>query len=106
MAKKQLKGKVVSNKMQKTVVVLVGRMVESRKYKKRFMTHKKYKAHTQEQNCNVGDIVLIEECKPFSKEKNWKVIKKLSEGMLLEPEVPEEVLATDDIIKEEDTEQK
>jgi small subunit ribosomal protein S17 len=76
MPKKQLKGKVVSSKMQKTVVVSVERIKEHPKYKKRYRLHKKYKAHAEE-DYNVGDKVLIEETKPISKDKKWKVVKKI-----------------------------
>jgi small subunit ribosomal protein S17 len=105
MAKKQLKGRVVSNKMSKTVVVSVGRMVESKKYKKRFMTQKRYKAHAENEKYSLGDSVLIEECSPFSKEKKWKVIKKLAESKLVELDEPAEIFAVEDI-KEENIEQK
>ena len=77
MPKKQLTGIVVSNKMQKTVVVLVERIKEHPKYKRRFKVKKKYKAHDETGQYHVGDKVLIEECKPISKEKRWRVIKKL-----------------------------
>lgn len=77
MPKKQLIGKVISTKMQKTVVVLVERLKEHPKYKRRYKIYKKYKAHDEKQECKVGDRVLIEECRPISKEKRWRVIKKL-----------------------------
>jgi len=80
MPKKQLMGKVISNKMQKTVVVLVERIKEHPKYKRRFKVSKKYKAHTDASligECKIGDRVIIEECRPISKEKRWRVIKKL-----------------------------
>jgi len=75
--KKQLKGRVISNKMQKTVVVEVERIKKHRKYKKRYQVHKKYKAHTERDEFNIGDMVLIEECRPLSKDKRWKVIGKV-----------------------------
>jgi len=77
MPKKRLIGKVVSDKMQKTVVVLVERIKEHPKYKRRYKVWKKYKAHDEKEECKVGDIVMIEECRPISKEKKWRVIKKL-----------------------------
>jgi len=86
MAKKQQKGTIVSNKMQKTVVVKVERIEESKKYKKRYKVQKKYKAHTGEQNYNVGDVVIIEECRPLSKDKRWKVIKKIADSKLVDAE--------------------
>ena len=76
MPKKQLTGKVFSNKMQKTIVVKVERLKEHPKYKRRFKTHKNYKAHIEEGEYNIGDKVVIEECMPISKDKKWKVIKK------------------------------
>ena len=76
MSKRQLTGTIFSNKMQKTVVVRVESVKEHPKYKKKFKTHKKYKAHSDEQ-FQIGDKVVIEECRPISKEKKWKVIKKI-----------------------------
>lgn len=75
--KKRLIGKVVSDKMKKTVVVEVVRLKEHPKYKRRFKVRKKYKAHDEREIYKVGDTVLIEECRPISKEKRWRVIKKL-----------------------------
>jgi len=80
MPKKQLTGTIVSNKMQKTVVVEVERIKEHPKYKKRYKVHKKYKAHNETRECHIGDRVIIEECKPISKEKMWRVIGFVREG--------------------------
>ena len=91
MAKKQKLGTIVSNKMQKTVVVRVERMIESKKYKRRYKVQKKYKAHANEQNYNIGDIVLIEECRPISKDKKWKVIKKIADTKLVDSEPIENI---------------
>jgi len=77
MAKKQLIGKIISNKMQKTVVVEVERIKQHPLYKRRYKIHKKYKAHIEKEGYKVGDRVIIEECRPISKEKKWKVIKKV-----------------------------
>ncbi len=77
MPKKLLQGIVVSDKMQKTVVVEVERIKEHPKYKRRFKVHKKYKAHDENGEFHVGDKVMIEECTPMSKDKNFKVIKKI-----------------------------
>jgi len=77
MPKKQLTGTVISNKMQKTVVVEIEQIKEHPKYRRRYKVHKKYKAHDEKGECKVGDKVLIEECRPISKEKRWMVIKKL-----------------------------
>ena len=81
MPKRQLKGKIISNKMEKTLVIRVERIKEHPKYKKRYRTHKNYKAHYDPQagkeEYKVGDKVIIEETKPISKDKSWEVIKKL-----------------------------
>ena len=77
MPKKQLTGEVISNKIQKTVVVKVERIKEHPRYKRRYKVHKKYKAHDEKGEYKVGDKVIIEECRPISKEKRWRVIKKI-----------------------------
>ena len=71
---KKLKGVVVSDKMDKTVVVLVSRYVKHPKYKKFIIKSKKFKAHDEKKKYKVGDKVIIEECRPISKDKHWKVI--------------------------------
>lgn len=71
-----LKGYVVSDKMQKTVVVEVRRMKMHAKYKKYFKVSKRYKAHSPENEYHTGDKVLIQEGRPMSKEKRWTVIGK------------------------------
>ena len=76
MPKRQLTGTIISNKMTKTVVVRVEKLKEHPKYKKRYKFSKKYKAHTDKEH-QIGDKVMIEECRPISKEKRWRVIKKL-----------------------------
>ena len=78
MSKTTLKGKIVSNKMLKTVVVEVERWAKDRIYKKIYRSHKRYKADTGKNNYQVGDEVLIELSSPISKDKRWKVIKKVS----------------------------
>lgn len=77
MPKRQLKGTVVSDKMQKTVVVEVPRIKIHPKYKRRYKIHKRYKAHDEKREYHVGDKVVIEECRPISKDKRWKVVRKL-----------------------------
>jgi len=77
MPKHQLTGTIVSNKMQKTVIVKVERLKEHPKYKRRYRLHKKYKAHDEKGEYHIGDKVIIEECRPISKEKKWRVIKKV-----------------------------
>ncbi len=77
MPKRQLTGIVVSDKMQKTVVVRVERIKIHPKYKRRYKIHKKYKAHDEKGECKIGDKVVIEESRPISKEKKWRVVKKI-----------------------------
>jgi small subunit ribosomal protein S17 len=72
--KRILKGVVVSDKMDKTIVVSVERTKTHPIYKRRYITAKKYKAHDQENKYKVGDKVMIQECKPISKEKKWIVL--------------------------------
>jgi small subunit ribosomal protein S17 len=66
-------GRVVSNKMQKTVVVAVESMREHRLYGRNVRRTTKFKAHDEENVCQVGDVVIIAESKPISKEKHWVV---------------------------------
>lgn len=77
MAKKQLQGIVISDKMQKTVVVKVERIKIHPKYKKRFKAHKNYKAHDENGEYHVGDRVIIRESRPISKDKQWVVVSKV-----------------------------
>jgi len=72
---KVLKGVVISDKMDKTIVVQVTRFVEHKKYGKRIKKTKKYKVHDEDNSKKIGDLVEIEETKPISKDKHFKVIK-------------------------------
>ncbi len=74
MPKRILQGKVVSNKADKTVTVLVERQVAHPTYKKIVKASKKYAAHDEANACNIGDVVRIVESKPYSKTKKWAVI--------------------------------
>ncbi|MCH8049039.1 30S ribosomal protein S17 [Patescibacteria group bacterium] len=74
MAKKQLTGIVVSDKMQKTRVVKVETLKTHPKYKRRYRSHKKYKAHDEENQYHVGDRVVIQEARPMSKDKRWIIV--------------------------------
>jgi len=77
MPKRQLKGIIVSDKMSKTLVVRVEKIKEHPKYKRKYKIHKKYKAHYDEGEYKIGDTVIIEECRPISKEKRWRVVQKV-----------------------------
>lgn len=70
-------GIVVSDKAEKTVIVEVERVKAHPKYHKQLKVHKRYKAHDEKNEYKVGDKVLICECRPISKEKKWRVIKKV-----------------------------
>lgn len=73
--KRQQLGTVVSDKMDKTVVVVVERVIKHKLYKKYVKTHKKFKAHDEENACKIGDIVVLTESRPLSKTKRWRVSK-------------------------------
>ncbi|MBI4398546.1 MAG: 30S ribosomal protein S17 [Candidatus Omnitrophica bacterium] len=75
--RKERVGVVVSNKMQKTVVVLVRRLTKHPQYKKVVGVNKKYKAHDEKGISKLGDKVLIREGRPISKTKRWTVIQVL-----------------------------
>jgi len=76
--KRQFQGVVVSDKMNKTIVVKIEGIKTHPKYRKQYKVSKKYKVHDEKKQYHIGDIVLFEECRPISKEKRWRVIKKLS----------------------------
>lgn len=67
-------GSVISNAMDKGIVVLVERKVRHKTYGKYIRRRVKYMAHDPANECNIGDIVLIEECRPLSKNKRWRVL--------------------------------
>ena len=71
--RKVREGIVVSDKMDKTVVVLVERLVQHAVYKKYVRQRKKYKAHDPDNRCHVGDQVSIVETRPLSRDKRWRV---------------------------------
>ncbi len=71
--RRRLMGRVVSNKMDKTVVVRVERIFRHPRYGKVLLRAKKYKAHDEDNRCQVGDIVRIVESRPLSREKRWVV---------------------------------
>ncbi len=76
MSKKMLKGKVIRDKNEKTVVVLVKRKYSHPFFKKVITSSKKYHAHDEKNKFKIGDDVKIIESKPFSKKKRWKVINQ------------------------------
>ena len=71
--KRTLTGRIVSDKMSKTVTVLVERRVKHPLYGKIMTRSQKYHAHDEKGECKMGDVVTIEECRPISKTKAWRV---------------------------------
>jgi small subunit ribosomal protein S17 len=76
MPKRVLTGRVTSDKMDKTVTVLVDRRIMHPLYKKFIRRSKNYAAHDEENLCQEGDLVRIEECRPISKRKSWIVVER------------------------------
>jgi small subunit ribosomal protein S17 len=74
MPRRLLEGKVTSNKCDKTVTVVVERRVKDPNYGKIIRKSAKYAAHDEQNKWNVGDTVVIEECRPLSKSKRWQVV--------------------------------
>ena len=72
-----LKATVVSDKMTKTVVVEIMRLKKDPKYKKYFKVSSRYKAHDEKGEYHTGDVVMIQETRPMSKEKRWIVVSKV-----------------------------
>ena len=70
-----LQGKVVSDKMDKTITVLIERRVKHPVYGKYMSKSSKLKAHDEENSCNIGDVVTIAESRPLSKSKSWALVK-------------------------------
>jgi len=73
-------GHVVSNKMERTVVVAVDRRKRHPIYKKTFKVTVKYKAHDEKNECSLGDVVRIVETRPLSRQKRWRVAEIISKG--------------------------
>ena len=80
MAKKEYTGKILSDKMDKTVVVGVYRLYQHPTYKKIVKRLTKFKAHDEGNECKAGDTVSIVESRPLSKEKRWVVLKIIERG--------------------------
>jgi small subunit ribosomal protein S17 len=78
--KRTLTGRVVGDKMNKTVTVLVERRVKHPLYGKVITRSRKYHAHDETNECHEGDLVMIEECRPLSRTKNWRVTKMLEKA--------------------------
>ena len=81
--KRTLIGRVVSDKMDKTVTVLVERRVKPPMYDKIIVRSKKYHAHSETNEAKQGDLVEIQECRPISKSKSWTVSKLLEKAVAI-----------------------
>lgn len=79
--KRQQVGTVVSNKMDKTVVVVCERLVKHRLYKKYIRQRSKFSAHDAENQCGIGDKVMITESRPLSKNKRWRVSQVVEKAL-------------------------
>ena len=80
---KQQVGIVLSNKMQKTIVVKIENRYSHPIYSKTLIKTKKYLAHDELEKCKIGDQVIVQECRPLSKRKRWKLVKILSKSSLI-----------------------
>lgn len=76
-----LKGKVVSNKMEKSITVLTERRVKHPIYGKYLTKSSKMHAHDENNECSIGDVVTIRECRPISKSKSWTLVEVVSRGV-------------------------
>ena len=92
--RQQKVGRVVSNKMNKTIVVVVETLKKHRIYKRTYKQTKRFQAHDEENICQIGDLVRIEECRPLSKMKRWRLIEIIKPSSGIVP--VEEVLAEAD----------
>lgn len=71
---RRLRGVVVGDKMDKTIIVRVDRIRTHSKYSKKYMVSKRYKVHDEKNTYKINDLVEFVECRPLSKEKRWRVI--------------------------------
>ncbi len=76
-SKRALQGVVISDKMDKTIVVRVDRLKWHSKYGKQYKVSKKYKVHDEKNEYKNGDKIIFNECRPISKDKRWRVISKI-----------------------------
>jgi len=79
--RKRRTGIIVSNKMDKTAVVVSFRMTKHPLYKKYIKKRVRFKAHDAQNSCQIGDTVLVQETRPLSKDKRWKVIEILEKAV-------------------------
>lgn len=89
-SRKMRVGTVISDKMQKTVVVKVDRRAEHPLYGKPVLRSKNYMVHDEEENCRIGDKVRIEETRPLSRHKRWKVVEIVERAPILDTSTEKE----------------
>jgi len=92
--RQQKVGRVVSNKMDKTIVVAVESLKRHRIYKRTYRQTKRFHAHDEQNTCQIGDVVRIEESRPLSKTKHWRMVEIIKRGSGIVPVA--EVLAEAD----------
>jgi len=78
--RRMIVGKVVSNKMQKTIVVAVVRNVKHKLYKKILRRTKNFKAHDEKNECKIGDVVSLMETRPLSRDKRWRLVEIITKA--------------------------
>src|SRR5437588_8971740 len=83
--RQQKVGRVVSNKMDKTIVVVVETLKKHRIYKRTYKQTKRFHAHDEENVCQIGDLVRIEESRPLSKTKRWRLVEIIKRGSGIVP---------------------
>ncbi|MCB1828760.1 MAG: 30S ribosomal protein S17 [Chromatiaceae bacterium] len=79
-ANRTLQGRVVSDKMDKTITVLVERRVKHPLYGKFVRKSTKVHAHDEDNECTIGDLVVVEQCRPLAKSKSWRLIKVIGKA--------------------------
>jgi small subunit ribosomal protein S17 len=82
---RELIGEVISNNMEKTVVVEIQRTVQHPMYGKVIRQQTRFKAHDEKKECQIGDKVKLAECRPLSKEKHWRVVEILEHPHRVQP---------------------
>jgi small subunit ribosomal protein S17 len=83
--RQQKVGRVVSNKMDKTIVVAVESLKKHRIYKRTYRQTKRFHAHDEQNSCQIGDVVRIEESRPLSKTKHWRLVEIIKRGSGIVP---------------------
>ena len=81
--RRQLTGRVISDKMNKTVTVLIERRTTHPLYGKVITRSGKYHAHDETNDCKEGDLVMIEECRPLSRTKSWRIVKLVDKAKVV-----------------------